>query len=546
MIGVIANAAEHVVVREFFELFKTPWEFCRSDKKYEVLVCAADANFNKNAAKLVLIYGGHKLRFDSEENIDIASHRKGNCFLLYNGDRIPICGDCVTFRGEGAGVLCDQESRLPVIHLRQSRERVVARIGYDLFGEIHTLLTAGQPAANAAIPALDLHIALLRDLMVVSGVSLIEIPPVPDGYRFIACLTHDVDHPSIRLHKFDHTMFGFLYRAVLGSLIDVVRRRTPFRNLLTNWAAALKLPFVHLGIARDFWYEFDNYAKLEQGLRSSFFVIPFKDCPGRSGSGRAPSRRASRYGADEIAAHVRKLKSAGCEIGLHGIDAWLDSSKGHEELEEIRRITGIQNIGVRMHWLYFREQSPGTLERAGADYDSTVGYNETVGYRAGTTQAYKPLDATRLIELPLHIMDTALFFPGHLHLSPKEASKRVGAIIDNAVHFGGVVTVNWHDRSIAPERLWGGFYLQLVDELKNKGAWIATAAEAVSWFRMRRSATFENIHWETNAPDAKIAVAIGGEMPGLRLRLHTPSKAPQDILISGPELQFARLPLNTK
>ena len=68
-------------------------------------------------------------------------------------------------------------------------------------------------------PTLDLHIAVLRDLIVASGAPLVEIPPVPEGYRFIACLTHDVDHPSIRQHRFDHTMFGFLYRAVVHSLV---------------------------------------------------------------------------------------------------------------------------------------------------------------------------------------------------------------------------------------------------------------------------------------------------------------------------------------
>jgi len=31
---------------------------------------------------------------------------------------------------------------------------------------------------------------------------------------------------------------------------------------------------------------------------------------------------------------------------------------------------------------------------------------------------------------------------------------------------GGVLTVNWHDRSIAPERLWDDFYLDLLDDLK--------------------------------------------------------------------------------
>ena len=156
-------------------------------------------------------------------------------------------------------------------YLDRSGERVLARIGYDLFGEVRTLLTVGQPAANANMPALELHIAFLRDLITGCGVPLVEIPPVPDGYRFIACLTHDVDHPSIRQHKWDHTMFGFLYRAVFGSLRNVIRGRMPVRDLVTNWAAALKLPFVHLGLAKDFWREFDDrYLELEKGFPQHF------------------------------------------------------------------------------------------------------------------------------------------------------------------------------------------------------------------------------------------------------------------------------------
>ena len=56
---------------------------------------------------------------------------------------------------------------------------MLARIGYDLFGEVRTLLTVGQPPENASIPTLELHIALLRDLIVVCGFPLVEIPPVP-------------------------------------------------------------------------------------------------------------------------------------------------------------------------------------------------------------------------------------------------------------------------------------------------------------------------------------------------------------------------------
>lgn len=263
MIGVIANPADHAVVYEFFELFKTPWEFYRNDRRYEVVLCAGNGDFDESTAKLVLLYAGQELPFDAEEKIEIGS-RGHNSMISYKGTRIPLYGESITFREEGTNVLFDEEFQQAAMYQRVSRGRVVARIGYDLFAEVRTLLTQGQPAAHAGIPTLDLHVALLRDLIVASGASLVEIPPVPDGSRFIACLTHDVDHPLIRRHKWDHTMSGFLYRALFGSLGELLRGRIPVRNLLTNWAAALKLPFVYVGLAKDFWRSFDDrYLELE-------------------------------------------------------------------------------------------------------------------------------------------------------------------------------------------------------------------------------------------------------------------------------------------
>jgi hypothetical protein len=521
MIGVIANPLEHAVVAEFFELFKTPWEFYRSDRDYEVVLSAGDCSFGESNTKLVLLYAGQKITFDVVGKIQLASEGTNVRILSYKGTRIPIYGNSVTFREKGNDLLIDQESQQPAINLIPSQGKLVARIGYDLFGEVRALLSAGQPAVNAGIPALELHIALLRDLIVSSGVSLVEIPPVPDGYRFIACLTHDVDHPSICRHKWDHTMFGFLYRAVFGSLGNLFRGRIPVRNLLTNWAAALKLPFVYMGFAKDFWRGFDDrYLELQMGLCSTFFVIPFKNYPGKNSHGLAPRFRAARYDARDIADTIGKIMAAGSEVGLHGIDAWLDSSRGHEEFEEIRRLTGVSEIGVRMHWLYYDQQSPVVLEQAEAAYDSTIGYNETVGYRAGTMQAYKPFQATRLLELPLHVMDTALFYPGHLGLSPRQATALLGRLVDNAVQFGGCLTINWHDRSLAPERLWNACYRDLVQELKNRGAWFATAGQAVSWFRKRRSAVFETDCAEPDAVRAMLSGDDSGHLPGLRLRIH--------------------------
>ncbi|MEO7863151.1 MAG: hypothetical protein ABIU05_22485, partial [Nitrospirales bacterium] len=259
MIGILVNQGDYELVREFFELFKTPWEFYRPEEQYDVVLFARqDASVHGVTANLVVVYAGQETPFDEEERVEITSHRNGGT-LSYKASRLPIYGSNITFLSTGVTLLKDEESQDSVGFLVKSGRKVLSRIGYDLFQEIRVLLTDGQLPENAAIPTVEMHIALLRDLIVESGVALVEIPPIPDGHTFIACLTHDVDHPSIRHHRWDHTMFGFLYRAVIGSLLGVLRGRVPLRHLLTNWAAAAKLPFIHLGLAKDFWYEFDRY-----------------------------------------------------------------------------------------------------------------------------------------------------------------------------------------------------------------------------------------------------------------------------------------------
>jgi hypothetical protein len=516
MIGVIANPSDEGVVREFFELFKTPWEFYRGDRQYEVLLCTDDRRF-EGTAKCILLYSGRRTQFDREHNVRYAASR----VLLLEGNRIPIYGDTVTFPQEDRDFLWEECSQQSAAYVTPSAKGTVVRIGYDLFSEVRTLLTAGQPAANAHTPTLELHISLLRDSITGCGLPLVEVPPVPEGYPFIMCLTHDVDHPSLRQHRWDHTIFGFLYRAVVGSVANVIDGRRQFRDLVKNWIAVSKLPFVFLDLAKDFWCEFDDcYLKMEDGLPSTFFLIAFKDNPGEGPEGgRAPAFRASKYAARDLANTIDKLTAAGCEIGLHGVDAWRDSSKGRKELDEIRHLTGTPGVGVRMHWLYYDQDSPAALEKAGAEYDSTIGYSETVGYRAGTIQAYKPLQAGRLLELPLQAMDTALFYPAHLHLSMRKGRTLVDRMIEDAIQFGGCLTINWHDRSIFPERLWGECYRDLIDDLRIHEPWFATARQAVSWFRKRRAVTFETDCSEPGGISAKVMSEDGENLPRLRMRV---------------------------
>lgn len=292
--------------------------------------------------------------------------------------------------------------------------------------------------------------------------------------------------------------------------------------MLRNWTAAFSLPLVHLGIAKDFWYSFDRYLEIEKELPSTFFVIPKKGETGLDSTGNRPARRAARYDAVELKDHLDRVRKAGFEVGVHGIDAWRDQSKGAEELKRISEIIGSTELGVRMHWLYFDAQSPATLEAAGFSYDSTIGYNETVGFRAGTTQVFKPFTVACLLELPMHVMDTALFYPSYLDLSPASARSVVLDVMKQAATYGGVFTVNWHDRSIMPERLWDDFYVQLLRDLKNSNPWFATAAQTVAWFRKRRSAAFNETISESGSSSIRISAKFEDTTPGLIVRIYKP------------------------
>lgn len=519
MIGVVAGASDEVIVAELFELFKTPWEFYRDGQSYDAVLCTTAAIPANCAAKVILAYRGGSLALDAAHHVR-CHFQKAQAVLLHGSARIPVYGNCVTFEDESCSWLIEQRSKLPAVWRRKEQDQVLIRVGYDLLEEVRRLLTEGQPTSFADSPTLDWNIALLRELILREGIALTEIPPLPAGHPFIACLTHDVDHPSLRLHRWDHTVLGFLYRATAGSLLRFLRRRLSARDVLVNWKAACELFFVQIGVAGDFWRDFaGRYAEIEKGLCSTFFFIPFRNHAGLARQTKVAEFRAAAYGIADISDVATRIAAGGSEVALHGLDAWTDADRGRAEFDEIQRVTGQAALGVRMHWLYFDQQSPSVLEEAGAIYDSTVGFRETVGYKSGTTQVYRPLSTQRLLELPMHAMDTALFSSVCLGLSTEQATERMQRMADRATELGGCLTLNWHDRSLAPERLWYRTYRDTVQSLKQRGVWFATARQAVEWFQKRRAVVFErgSAHDEIKA---RVTGKHAENLPGLRLRLY--------------------------
>jgi hypothetical protein len=195
-----------------------------------------------------------------------------------------------------------------------------------------------------------------------------------------------------------------------------------------------------------------------------------------------------------------------------------------------------------MHWLLRDEDTYRVLEAAGYHYDSTCGYNETIGFRAGTTQVFKPLGVEHLLELPMHIQDGALFYKEKLNLTEHQAWERCSKIATETRRHGGVLTLLWHDRSHGPERFWGEFYTRLVEQLKTLPVWFASAGKVVGWFRHRREIRFER----NTQGSIEITSGNGLISPPVKIHIFNGSGAKPIQEISWDGAQPAVVPLTSQ
>jgi hypothetical protein len=521
MIGVAAPADQIDRVGEFFELFKTPWEPLVPGKRYPI-VLIADGHTEPGEAALAgeaavaLVYGAGEHPID--RRIEVTSQRSpGPVSVRWGDSTLPVYGAVATFQGDIKGGVLSADGN--AVDYRATVGRVtVLRVGYDLFDEVAVLLSRGQPQRYASTPTLEIHIALIREWLEETRVEYLEIPPCPDRARFVCCLTHDIDFFGIRRHRADRTLAGFALRGTLGTALDLVRGHRPLDEAIRNWLAVLSLPAVFFGLKRDPWDPLSDYATADRDHSSTFFLVPFRHQAGVTPEGTVESHRSVAYGIRDITADVQALATARFECGVHGIESWRAAAAGRAEMRELTAVTDQQRTGVRIHWLYFAEDSPRVLEDAGFDYDSTWGYNDEIGFRAGTLQPFRFPGTVHLLELPLAIMDSAMFYRSRMGLTREQARVRCSAIVEGARHFGGALVVNWHDRSLAPERQWGRCYRTLLSDIEASGGWFAKAGEAVDWFRWRRSIRFSG---DPSANEVVVeAPAVPHPLPAARLVVH--------------------------
>lgn len=542
MIGVICKNSQKSTVEEFFQLFKTPWEFYNGNEQYDVILMTEEYS-PLPKSRLFVLFGTTTTNFDICNQIQISPDSEKS-MIKVEEYTFPV-NNVITFLNSNHHSIVKNEKDVAVGIKMSNPDMHMIRIGYDIFDEIEHLMTTGQETKHASFPTLDIHIDLLKRWMLDAGIQVIEIPPVPDKYLFTVCLTHDVDFIKITDHGLDHSVLGYIVRSIFTGFLRNYKSNITWKKMIKNWKALISLPFVYLGLTKDVWFDIDRYCEIEKDIPSTYFFLPYKEHPGKTKGKRQPRARMMKYDIQDYKPLIKNISSQGREIGLHGLNAWDDDNIGKQEKRVLENLLEGKNVGVRIHWLYFKQESPQLLENAGFLYDSTFGFNDAIGYKAGTSQVFKLPTTKNLLELQLSVMDTSLFYKRRMGVNEPKAMNMINKLIDQCKKFGGVLTINWHTRSLSPERNWDEFYIELINLLKSEHVWFASAHDVIRWFKIRRSIRFKSV----SAQDDKISLDFpqidDTGLPQFQLRVHTPVIKRRIENISQHREQFCKtIPLN--
>ena len=172
-----------------------------------------------------------------------------------------------------------------------------------------------------------------------------------------------------------------------------------------------------------------------------------------------------------VRALLRQVHRRGHEVGFHaGFGTHRDAERTRREFERLRDVAAREGVrqdvwGGRQHYLLW--ENPPTWsnwDRAGLDYDTTLGHADRIGFRAGTCHPFRTFDlrerrTLRLRERPFQVMDRTLF--QYMELSPEAAVEQVLALAEQCRRYRGTFSLLWHNSALqtAREKRW---YEQLV------------------------------------------------------------------------------------
>lgn len=364
-------------------------------------------------------------------------------FLYVDTDILGIIADSLS-RSEEETAEKDRYGRMP-LHKSLAYEHCVQQFPY---------------LDRLALQFKEAFISYLRQ----NSISFSELSP---WNKPVVCLTHDVDSIKAKsILRYSFWVFSSLFTFNKKNIL-----------LAYNKINALKK------LKEDPDFSFSRFADIEEsyGFKSTFFVMSLPFFLGREGRRYSLKHRG-------LEKELTQLKDKGWEIALHPSRIASKSKiKLKNEMQRLSKAIGIINssIGVRNHYLAGTfPQTWQTQEELGIKYDSTVGWSECSGFRAGTAKPYRPFShllgrRINLWEIPLITMD------GTLSGNAEDIFSSCKEIANKSFKYQRPYTMLWHTNRLNeveyPEFYTA--YVKLLQHFSDMGCIAVTANDLIEKYK---------------------------------------------------------------
>jgi len=316
-------------------------------------------------------------------------------------------------------------------------------------------------------------------------------PVWPGGKSFAVCLTHDVDVVS----------FISIRQTLRAINRDLFKGKSSSRGVKNTAKMVLELSrLVKMFNRKDPLHCFEKWLSVEEeiGAHSTFFFWPGissitklhrTDCLYELSDSVFFDGQKCR-----IEEMIKEIDRRGWEIGLH--PSWYsfnNISEMKRQKERIEKVVNHDIVSVRQHHLHFDIRiTPYIQSEAGFKYDSSLGFNDNVGFRFGTCYPWKIYNLKAnaelpIIEIPLIVQDNALLreYKG-LRLDEKTAFEYVVMIANGVEKVGGILTLLWHPNRIIWQDWWN-LYIKILGYLQKEDPWFASVREIGEWWQKSKA-----------------------------------------------------------
>ena len=278
-----------------------------------------------------------------------------------------------------------------------------------------------------------------------------------DGWKAIEekpryFISHDIDRPFKYINNYR------ILRAFAGGIALHHSLTRAFRNIKEGIKSRLDWredPF-YLG-----WQELLKFAP-KVTCQATFFLMATE--PSQFDEGYVLSR-------EPFQSILQRIREEGHQIGWHpGYRAAEDDRIFWQERERIAPFLNEDNFGVRHHYLRWRGGSSwNRLEQAGAKFDSSLGFNEVIGFRCGTSQPFPVYDLStdqelKIIERPLILQDGAIF--SFMNGTEEEKTAQTLKIANRVSQVGGELSILIHNFDLQETQSISQFYLNAMSQLE--------------------------------------------------------------------------------